>query len=214
MDRRYCKLNIGKRGSKLIRQHRYYNVFGAEVVGVNEIYAELLSVKKTVVFYIACNIGITACTDSIHKARSPGTAHYCKLFYGPSCIMISQSVSFQSRLAQLEKALKLHWMVKHPNPSAADSISVFIDSARLEPALRIYLQSRHKCVIHASLCYIEVCVHTYCGYIIAHKFYYFSSDKIIGGYALHSSENYRMMRYDEIRAKASGLVNNFVRYVE
>ena len=108
MDRGYRKVNILKLCAELFAQDWNDDIFGAEMVGVYEVYAELLCVKKAVVFNVGRDICIASETFGKCDAVAARATHDGKLFYWPSGIVITQSVYAECFLTGLQKALKIN----------------------------------------------------------------------------------------------------------
>ena len=108
MDRGYRKVNILKLCAELFLQNWNDDIFGAEMVGVYEIYAELLCVKKAVIFNVGCNIRIATETFGKCDAVAARATHDGKLFYRPPGIVITQSVYMECFFACPQKALKIN----------------------------------------------------------------------------------------------------------
>ena len=79
MDRGYRKVNILKFCAELFVQNGNDDIFGAEMVSIYEVYAELLCVKKAVIFNVGRDICIAAETFRKCDAVSARAAHDGKL---------------------------------------------------------------------------------------------------------------------------------------
>ena len=91
MSGRERKYNFRKRSAQSVFQNRHNRIFSAEMVGINEIYAHFGSLKKTVVLYICCNIGITAFFKGKSDEITAGSTHYGQIFYRLACIIVSET---------------------------------------------------------------------------------------------------------------------------
>ena len=92
MDRGYRKVNIIKFCTELFVQDGNDDIFGAEMVCIYEIYAELLGVEKAVVLNIGRDICIAAEAFGKRDTVSARAAHDGKLLDRPSCVVVTQSV--------------------------------------------------------------------------------------------------------------------------
>ena len=200
------KATSGKRADKRsARALTTDGVFRIEVVGVNEIQAELRGALELMVFDIGGHIGVAAPVDRVLQAPRAAAAHDREPGHRPAARAVAQRRNAETRLAAREKVLQRQGRGQASDPAAA---------VRVQRGLRLCAEQADQHVVHALLRDVQIGVHGDERDAVFNEREHPALHGLPVGDRAQRGEKQRVVRDNELRAKIHRLAQNLVRRVQ
>ena len=136
------------------------HVFGAEMVGIDQIDAELLRREKPVVLHVRCYERVAAHLRRKVQHAAAGAAADRKLLHRASAVDIAQTIGVQP-ISDIGQKIRQRHGFRQPADAAAGQRAAIVGcTGWLEAARDLSAQRHHERVVDAAFGNVQIRVHT------------------------------------------------------